>query len=59
MNEDLPDESIKDGMLKMYLGEGGGRMAAAHPGKTCWKHFKQEAVFLMKSVKISVIEKTF
>lgn len=40
VNEHLPDDAVKDGMLKRYLGEGSEETAATRPGKTSCKHVK-------------------
>lgn len=41
VNEHLPDDSVKDGILKRYLGESIEGTVAAHPGKTSFKNLKE------------------
>lgn len=38
VNEDLPDDSVKDGILKRYFEEGSEATVAANPGKNSCKH---------------------
>lgn len=39
MNDDLLDDSVKDGVLKRYLEEGSEGTVAANPGKNSSKHW--------------------
>lgn len=40
VNDDLLDDSVKDGVLKRYLEEGSEGTVAANPGKNSSKHSK-------------------